>query len=73
MDALFKKIVATEKEGLVWGTACEKEPVAYGIFQLKVVCTIVDDMVLAEDITDMIEQFEDDVQSCQMLSMNKIS
>ena len=73
LDALFKNIVATEKEGLVWGTACEKEPVAFGIFQLKVVCTIVDELVLAEDITDLIEQFEDDVQSCQMLSMNKIS
>ena len=73
LDELFKLIVATEKEGLTWGIACEKEPVAYGIFQLKVVCTIVDDLVLAEDITDMIEQFEDYVQSCQMLSMNKIS
>jgi hypothetical protein len=37
------------------------------------VCTIVDELVLAEDITDLIEQFEDHVQSCQMLSMNKIS
>ena len=73
LDELFKLITATEKEGLTWGIACEKEPVAFGIFQLKVVCTIVDDLVLAEDITDMIEQFEDYVQSCQMLSMNKIS
>lgn len=73
LDELFKLIVATEKEGLTWGVACEKEPVAYGIFQLKLVCTIVDELVLAEDITDLIEQFEDHVQSCQMLSMNKIS
>lgn len=73
LDALFKLIVATEKEGLSWGTAYEKEPVAFGIFQLLIVCTIVDDLVSADDITDMIEQFEDHVQSCQMLSMNKIS
>ena len=29
LDELFKLITATTKEGLVWGTACEKEPVAY--------------------------------------------
>jgi elongation factor 1-beta len=29
LDELFKLITATEKNGLVWGTACEKEPVAY--------------------------------------------
>ena len=72
LDKLFSLITATEKEGLVWGTACEKEPVAYGIFQLLVVCTIVDDLVSSDDITDLIEQFEDYVQSCQMLSMNKL-
>lgn len=44
----------------------------FGIFQLLVVCTIVDDLVSADDITELIEQFEDYVQSCQMLSMNKL-
>ena len=107
LDELFKLITATEKEGLVWGTACEGArcvryhissiswpliriidfhhsnppftltarsnfPFRYGIFQLKIVCTIVDDLVSSEDITDLIEQFEDYVQSCQMLSMNKL-
>ncbi len=31
LDELFKLITATEKDGLTWGTACEKEPVAYVI------------------------------------------
>ena len=35
LDELFKLITATEKEGLVWGTACEKEPVAYVIIFAK--------------------------------------
>ena len=73
LDELWGLIKATKMEGLSWGQNSEKEPLAYGIFQLKIVCTVVDDLVMADDITDLIEQFEDHVQSVQMLSMNKIS
>ena len=73
LDALWKLIVATEQEGLSWGETFNKEPVAFGIFKIVMSCVIVDDLVSADDITDKIEQFEDYVQSCNMLSMNKIS
>ena len=72
LDELFKLITATEKEGLTWGIACEKEPVAYGIKKLVMTCVIVDSKVLMDDVTDKIEALDQWVQSVQVASMNKI-
>ncbi len=44
-----------------------------GIMKLVMTCTIVDSMVVLEDITDAIERLEDFVQSVNVASMNKIS
>ena len=44
-----------------------------GIKKLVMTCTIVDSLVLMEDITDAIEKLEDFVQSVNIASMNKIS
>lgn len=41
--------------------------------KLVMTCTIVDSLVLLEDITDAIEKLEDTVQSVNVASMNKIS
>jgi translation elongation factor EF-1beta len=73
LTALWKKIVATKQEGLSWGETMELEDVAYGIKKIIMTCTVVDDLVGADDITEKIESFEDEVQSVNMLSMNKIA
>ncbi len=44
-----------------------------GIMKLVMTVTIVDSLVLIEDITDAIEALEDHVQSVNVASMNKIS
>jgi translation elongation factor EF-1beta len=44
-----------------------------GIKKLVMTCTIVDSLVLMEDVTDAIEKLEDFVQSVNIASMNKIS
>eukprot|EP00922_Rhytidocystis_sp_ex-Travisia-forbesii_P008350 GHVS01012278.1.p1 GENE.GHVS01012278.1~~GHVS01012278.1.p1 ORF type:complete len:204 (+),score=49.45 GHVS01012278.1:466-1077(+) len=50
--ALVKKI---EINGVTWGEASKKVPVAFGLYKLQVSCTIIDDLVTTEDITDAIE------------------
>nr|CCA20862.1 EF1 guanine nucleotide exchange domaincontaining protein putative [Albugo laibachii Nc14] len=72
LEALAIKIKSTKKEGLTWGEGHKLVDVAYGIKKLLVQCVILDDMVSLEDITDIIEQFEDSVQSVDIASMNKI-
>ena len=72
LEELWKMIIAQEQEGLSWGQTFKLEPVAYGIMKLVMTCTIVDSLVLMDDITDKIEGLEDFVQSVQVASMNKL-
>ena len=72
LEELWKKIISQEQEGLSWGQTFKLEPVAYGIMKLVMTCTIVDSLVLMDDITDKIEGLEDFVQSVQVASMNKL-
>jgi hypothetical protein len=57
---------------LTWGETFKLEPVAFGIKKLVMTATIVDSLVLMDDITDKIEALEDHVQSVQVASMNKL-
>lgn len=61
-----------QQEGLVWGETFKLEPIAYGIKKLVMTCTIVDSLVLMDDVTENIEKLEDHVQSVTVASMNKI-
>eukprot|EP01042_Synura_sphagnicola_P003495 gene3495-4342_t len=62
LEALWKQIITYEQEGLSWGQTFKLEPVAYGIMKLVLTCTIVDSLVLLDDITENIEKLEDFVQ-----------
>ncbi|OQR95423.1 EF-1 guanine nucleotide exchange domain-containing protein [Thraustotheca clavata] len=72
LEALAAKIKALEINGLTWGEGHKTVPVAFGIKKLLVQCIIIDDLVLLDDITEAIEKFEDDVQSVDIASMNKM-
>jgi len=72
LEAVWKEIIKFEKEGLTWGQTFKLEPVAYGIKKLVMTCTIIDALVLMDDVTDNIEAMEDFVQSVEVASMNKI-
>jgi translation elongation factor EF-1beta len=72
LNALYRKITAISIEGLNWGEGYELKPVAYGINKLVMSCVIVDDQVATDDIFEPIEQMEDEVQSVDMLTMNRI-
>eukprot|EP01038_Epipyxis_sp_PR26KG_P009231 gene9231-12444_t len=72
LEKVWKMIIEYQQEGLSWGQTFKLEPVAFGIKKLVMTCTIVDSLVLMDDITENIEKFEDFVQSVQVVSMNKI-
>jgi len=71
LDALCAKIKEHQQEGLVWGTS-QKKPLAYGIFKLVVTCVVEDDKVGSDDLIEMIEAFEDEVQSVDVAAFQKI-
>jgi len=61
--ALWTRITEYKQEGLTWGATYKLEPIAYGIMKLVLTCTIVDALVLLDDITENIEAIEEFVQS----------
>ena len=72
LEMVWKKIIEYKQDGLTWGATFKLEPVAFGIKKLILTASIVDSMVLMDDITDNIEALEEFVQSVQVVSMNKI-
>ena len=73
LDSLASKILAIEKDGLLWKTQFKSEPIGYGIFKLIIGCTIEDEKISVDDLQDQISSdFEDFVQSVDILSFNKV-
>jgi len=69
--AMLASVKSIEMDGLLWG-ASKLVPIGYGIQKLQVMCTVEDDKVSVEELTEKIEAFEDFVQSCDVNAMNKI-
>lgn len=72
LDELFEKIKAIEIDGLVWKQDNKKEPIAYGVEKLIVGCVVEDDKVGIDDLIDKIMEFDEEVQSVDIRSFNKI-
>ena len=72
LDELAKKILAIEKDGLLWKTEYRKDPVAFGICKLVVGCVVEDAKVSSDDLQEEIEAFEDFVQSVDIAQFSKI-
>jgi len=68
MEANVKSIVM---DGLLWG-ATKKVPIGYGISKLQIVCTVEDDKVSVDDLQEKIQEFEEYVQSVDIVAFNKI-
>lgn len=56
----------------MWNSNPKKLDVAYGIQKLSIGCVIEDDKVLTDDIFDIITSWEDDVQSIDIVSFQKL-
>merc|ERR1711899_173008 len=70
-DRMLASVKSIEMDGLLWG-AHKLIPIGYGIKKLQVMCTVEDEKVSVEELTEKIEEFEDFVQSCDVNAMNKI-
>jgi len=68
MEAEIRKI---EMDGLIWGAA-KLQPVGYGINKLSILCTVEDEKVSIDDLSEQITEIEDYVQSVDIAAFNKI-
>ncbi|KAI6171327.1 Elongation factor 1 beta [Aphelenchoides bicaudatus] len=71
LDEMEKLVKSIEMDGLLWG-ASKKVPIGYGISKLQIVCTVEDEKVSVDDLTEKITEFEDHVQSVDIVAFNKI-
>merc|ERR1712027_193993 len=71
MDAMKDACKSIEMDGLTWG-ATKLVPVGYGINKLQIMCTVEDDKVSIEELSEKMAEFEDFVQSVDVAAMNKI-
>merc|ERR1712032_1257079 len=71
-DALAKKCIAIEKDGLFWKTEYQLKDVAFGVKMIVIGLVVEDDKVSVDDVVDIIESWEDDVQSVDIAAFNKI-
>lgn len=72
LDALANRILAIERDGLVWKTEYKLNEVAFGIKKITIGCVVEDEKVSIDDINEEIESWEDDVQSVDIVSFNKL-
>jgi elongation factor 1-beta len=67
---LFKKICSTIKQdGLKWAEACNLVDVAYGIQKIQTTF-VMGATNSSDDVVEAILEMEDEVQSCEVISMN---
>lgn len=70
LDSVTVEIKKIAMEGLHWGDA-KQIPVAYGIFKIRIMCTVVDELVSQDDLQETLEKLAG-VQSVDIFSWNKI-
>ncbi|XP_003708149.1 elongation factor 1-beta [Megachile rotundata] len=71
MKAMEEAVRSIQMDGLVWG-ASKLVAVGYGIHKFRIMCVIEDDKVSVDLLVEMIEGFEQLVQSVDIESFNKI-
>jgi len=71
-EALAKKIKAeVNMDGLVWMDKHEVKEIAFGMKKLQITMLIEDEKVQTDDVFELIEAWEDDVQSTDVVSFSK--
>merc|ERR1712080_114084 len=61
-DKMLECVKTIEMDGLLWG-ASKLIPIGYGIKKLQIMCTVEDEKVSIDELSEKIEEFEDFVQS----------
>ncbi|KAK7045410.1 Translation elongation factor 1 beta [Paramarasmius palmivorus] len=71
MEALESSVRSIEEDGLVWG-ASKLVPIGYGIRKLQMTLVVEDEKVSLDDLQEKIAEFEDYVQSSDVVAMQKL-
>jgi len=71
MAALEASVRGIEKDGLVWG-ASKLIPVGFGIKKLQINLVVEDDKISLDELQEEIQEFEDYVQSSDVVAMQKL-
>ena len=71
MVALEAAVRSIEKEGLVWGGS-QLVAVGFGIKKLQINLVVEDDKVSIDELQEQIAEFEDYVQSSDVIAMQKL-
>ncbi|KAI0137004.1 hypothetical protein BJ170DRAFT_711054 [Xylariales sp. AK1849] len=71
MEELEKSVRSIEKEGLVWGGG-KLVAVGFGIKKLQINLVVEDEKVSIDDLQEQIAEFEDYVQSSDVIAMQKL-
>jgi len=71
MVALEAAVRSIEKDGLVWGGS-KLVPVGFGIKKLQINLVVEDDKVSTDELGEQIQDFEDYVQSTDVVAMQKL-
>jgi elongation factor 1-beta len=71
MVALEASVRSIEKDGLLWG-ASQLIPVGFGIRKLQINLVVEDDKISLDELADDIAEFEDYVQSTDVVAMQKL-
>jgi elongation factor 1-beta len=69
MKALEASVRSIEKDGLVWGSS-KLVAVGFGIKKLQITLVIEDDKIGLDDLQEEIAEFEDYVQSTDIVSLH---
>jgi len=71
MAVIEQNVRGISQDGLHWG-ASQLVPVIGNVSKLQILAIIVDDLVSVDDVVEKIESDEDNVQSVDIVSFNKI-
>lgn len=71
MKGLEDSVRSIEQDGLVWGLS-KLVAVGFGIKKLQINLVIEDEKVSLDDLQDKIAEFEDYVQSSDVVAMQKL-
>lgn len=71
MVALEAAVRSIEKDGLVWGGS-QLVAVGFGIKKLQINLVVEDDKVSIDELQEEIAEFEDYVQSSDVIAMQKL-
>jgi elongation factor 1-beta len=72
LDALATRILAIEKDGLFWKTEYKLAEIAFGMKKIVMGLVVEDEKVSIDDIIEELQAWEDDIQSVDITSFNKI-